>query len=137
MTVNIIKLCVGADSIADLERWQKQRWKEAKELMHVTRNTPKRAEEVLNGGSLYWIINGHIAARQRILELRQVMKAGIPSCGLVYDKELIRVMPRPHRAFQGWRYFDPKDAPKDLPKGKGIDEMPEALVRELTELGLI
>src|SRR5215475_6191009 len=91
MALHIIKLCVGCDSLSELEDWQKKRLKEKRakgqkpELIHVTRMMPKRGEEVLDGGSLYWVIKGQIAARQKLLALREVKKNGIPHCGLVYD----------------------------------------------------
>ena len=143
MTVHLIKLCVGLDTLYDLAAWQAQRLeacgreKRSPELIHVTRQTPKRALEVLDGGSLYWVIGGWIAARQKMLELRPVVKNGVPHCGLVYAPELIAVEPRPRRPFQGWRYFDPKDAPPDLAKQSGGDAMPEAMRRELISLGLL
>lgn len=102
--------------------------------MHVTRHMPKRADEVLDGGSLYWVIHGQIAARQRILDLRTLTRDGVPHCGIIYDPQLIRVVPRPHRPFQGWRYFDPASAPKDMQKGQ---EGSEAIQRELAEIGLL
>lgn len=141
MTLHLIKLSVGSESVTDLEAWQAQRLQEKirqgekPELMHITRNMPKRAEEVLDGGSLYWVIKGVVCARQRLLELRPITYNDAPHCGLVYDKELIRVCPRPHRPFQGWRYFDPKDAPPDLSvNGEAPDEK---MLRELAELGLL
>lgn len=143
MTIHIIKLSVGPDSLADLAAWQTQRLKEMKrnhqtpELMHIPRQMPKRAEEVLDGGSIYWVIKGWICARQKLLELRPLMREGIPHCGLVLDKELVRVAPRPRRAFQGWRYFEPKDAPPDLVKGASGDDIPDDMRRELTALGLL
>ena len=79
--LHIIKLAVGVDSLADLAQWQKQRLKEKKakgqkpELVHITRMTPKRADEVLDGGSLYWVIKGQVAARQ-------VLKNGLNLLGL-------------------------------------------------------
>lgn len=141
MTIHLIKLSVGSENIADLESWQKQRLRELKhagktpELMHITRHMPKRAAEVLDGGSIYWVINGFLCARQRLLELRPIIYNGTPHCGLVYDKEIIRVAPRPHRAFQGWRYFEPKDAPQDIQKG--TVDMPDEMLRELAALGLM
>src|ERR1700759_217926 len=114
MPLHIIKLCVGCDSLTELAVWQKnvlegKSVKEQKpELIHVTRMTPKRADEILAGGSLYWVIKGQIAARQRLLAFREVKKNGIPHCGLVYDKELVPVVARPRRAFQGWRYLEDK-----------------------------
>ena len=69
---------------------------------------------LLDGGSIYWVIKGQIAVRQRLLELRAVTRNGVPHCALVLDKTLVPTERRFHRAFQGWRYFDPKDAPRDL-----------------------
>ncbi len=143
MPLHIIKLCVGCDSLSELAAWQKKRLKEQRakgrtpELIHVTRMTPKRADEVLDGGSLYWVIKGQIAARQKLLALREVKKNGIPHCGLVYDKALVPVVARPRRAFQGWRYLQAADAPPDLARTKGARDMPEALQRELAALGLL
>ena len=141
--LNLIKLCVGVDSLQELADWQAKRLKEKKakgqkpELIHITRQTPKRAAEVLDGGSLYWVIKGQIAVRQKLLDLRAVTKGGTPHCGLVYDSKLVPVQRRAHRAFQGWRYLDPKDAPPDARGAKGLEELPEKLQAELVELGLI
>lgn len=143
MPLHIIKLCVGISSIAELAAWQKKRLKDKRakgqkpELIHITRMTPKRADEVLDGGSLYWVIKGQVAARQKLKELRAVKWKGEPHCGLVYDKELVPVSPRPRRPFQGWRYLDPADAPPDLRLAKGAKGLPEALQRELASLGLL
>jgi hypothetical protein len=143
MPLHIIKLCVGCDSLSDLADWQKKRLKQKRakgqkpELVHVTRMTPKRADEVLDGGSLYWVIKGQIAARQKLFALRPVKKNGVPHCGLVYDKTLVPVALRPRRAFQGWRYLEAKDAPADLAKTKGAKGLPEVLQRELAALGLL
>jgi hypothetical protein len=141
--LHLIKLCVGCDSLQDLAGWQKHRLKEKRakgqkpELIHITRQTPKRVEELLDGGSLYWVIKGQFAARQKLLELRPVKKDGIPHCGLVYHKDLVPVRPRPRSAFQGWRYLEPGDAPPDLAIAKGDTKLPEALRRELADLGLL
>ncbi len=144
MTLHIIKLCVGAESIEDLAQWQAKRIKEQKkrgvkkpQLMHVTRMTPKRKDEVLDGGSLYWVIKGQIAVRQKLLDLKPTTKNGVPHCGLVYDPKLIPLRRRAHRAFQGWRYLDPKDAPPDAKGGKGGADLPEELQAELVSLGLL
>jgi hypothetical protein len=144
MTLHIIKLCVGCDSVEDLARWQagriadqKKRKVKTPELVHVTRMTPRRKDQVLDGGSLYWVIKGQIAARQKLLDLRPVTKNGTPHCGLVYDARLVPVQRRAHRAFQGWRYFDPKDAPPDARGTKGLEKLPEKLQAELVELGLL
>lgn len=143
MPLHLIKLCVGCDSLAELASWQKRRLQEKRakgqkpELVHVTRMTPKRAEEILDGGSLYWVIKGQIAARQKLLALREVKKNGVPHCGLVYEKKLIPVIPRPRRAFQGWRYLEAADAPPDLERKTGAKNLPETLQRELAALGLL
>lgn len=143
MPLHIIKLCVGCDSLAELAAWQKQRLKEKRakgqkpELVHVTRMTPKRTAEILAGGSLYWVIKGQIAARQKLLAFREVKKNGVPHCGLVYDKELVPVVARPRRAFQGWRYLESPDAPPDLARTRGAENLPESLQRELAALGLL
>jgi hypothetical protein len=145
MPLNLIKLYVGADSIQDLEDWIKLKLKEKKkrgqkpEHIHRTRMVPKRAEELLDGGSLYWVIRGEITCRQRIKDVRPfVDKDGIGRCGIVLEPKPILVEPRPFRAFQGWRYLNGKDAPPDLGKrDKGTAAMPETLRRELRELGLM
>ncbi|MBS0471677.1 MAG: DUF1489 domain-containing protein [Proteobacteria bacterium] len=144
MTLHIIKLCVGVDSVEDLAQWQAGRIRDQKkrkvkkpELMHVTRMMPKRKDEVLDGGSLYWVIKGQIAVRQKLLDIRDVTKGGRPACGLVYEPKLVPVQRRAHRAFQGWRYLDPKDAPPDARGTKGLEALPEKLQRELVELGLL
>jgi len=143
MTVHLIKLSVGPDSLADLKAWQNKclsdmkRKSQKPELMHVTRHTPKRANEVLDGGSIYWVIKGFLCARQKLVELRPVKLNGIDHCALVLGHELVRVVERPHRPFQGWRYFDPKDAPPDIVKGSVDEKMPEKMRRELAALGLL
>jgi len=141
MTVHLVKLCVGVESIQELVDWQTARLKERKKrklppvLMHVTRQMPKRAAELIDGGSLYWVIKGAIAARQRILELKPVTKNGVPHCGIVYDPELIATVRRAHRPFQGWRYLNAKEAPPDA---RGLKKnLPEALAIELADLGLL
>ncbi|MCD6034668.1 MAG: hypothetical protein K0R63_409 [Rickettsiales bacterium] len=143
MTIHLIKLSVGPETLSDLAAWQAeclrgmQQNRQKPELIHVTRHMPKRAKELLDGGSIYWVIKGWICARQRLRELRPLLRDGVPYCGLVCDTELVRVAPRPHRPFQGWRYFDSKDAPPDLIKGKDDDDMPDEMRRELTALGVL
>lgn len=142
MTLHLIKLCVGVDSIEDLREWQTERLAQLKkrgqklELKHTTRMVPKRREELLDGGSLYWVIKGYMSVRQPLIDIRSfVDKEGVSRCHLVYDKEMVLVAPRPRRAFQGWRYLVAKEAPPDVGKaGKGL---PEKLQRELAELGLL
>lgn len=143
MTVHLVKLCVGVDSIQDLLDWQNARLKERRkkkqplELVHVTRMMPKRIDELLDGGSLYWVIKGHIAARHRLIDLKQVTKNGVPHCGIIYDPELVPTQRRFRSPFQGWRYLEPQDAPPDAREIKGGKNLPEALKIELADLGLL
>jgi hypothetical protein len=145
MTANLIKLCVGAESVEDLTDWIAERLADKKkrgvpvEQMHVTRMTPKREIEILDGGSLYWVIKGIILCRQQILELRPVTgEDGIPRCGILLDPAVVLVVPRPRGPFQGWRYLESRDAPADLAgSSTGAADMPADMRRELAELGLL
>lgn len=145
MPLHLIKLCVGCDSVADLEDWVQKKLRETKkrrlapEHIHTTRMVPKRAEELVEGGSLYWVIRGQIACRERILDVRPFTdKDGIGRCRVVLDGKLVLVEPRPRSAFQGWRYLEEKDAPRDLSRAApGAARMPEQMRRELRELGLL
>ena len=143
MPLHLLKLCVGADSVADLEGWVEERVRErvAKRQkprsLHVTRMVPTRAAEIVEGGSLYWVIRGQIAARQQVLEIEPFVDVdGVGRCRLWLDRQVIKVSPRPYRAFQGWRYLKADDAPADLGNG-GAAAMPEELRRALGELGLL
>ena len=145
MSLHLMKLAVGCDSVADLAGWIKQRIKQKKargekpEHIHTTRMVPKRTEELLDGGSLYWVIRGQIACREELIAIRPfVDKDGIGRCRLVLRPKVIVVEPRPFRAFQGWRYLQAKDAPRDLDRAApGARHMPEELRRELRDLGLL
>jgi hypothetical protein len=145
MPLHLLKLCVGCDSVKDLEDWIKLRLKEKKkkgekpEHTHVTRMVPKRADELTDGGSLFWVIKGEILCRERLLAIRPFTdKDGIGRCRLVMDGKVHLVQPRPFRAFQGWRYLEAKDAPADLDRAApGARNMPEQMRRELRELGLL
>jgi hypothetical protein len=147
MTLHLIKLCVGCDSIEDLASWQarwlKQRRKAGEKTprpFHRTFQTPKRREELLDGGSLYWVIKGLVQVRQPLADIAEgTREDGTPCCVLVFENELVAVRPTPRRPFQGWRYLEPDDAPEDL-KGHsaaGIGAMPPKLRKQLAELGLI
>jgi hypothetical protein len=145
MPLHLIKLAVGCDSVRELKALVAERARAArlKKLpqrhVHITRMTPKREEELLDGGSLYWVIRGEIAAREKLIGIEPFRdKEGINRCRLVMQPKVVAVMPRPMRAFQGWRYLTDKDAPPDIvAAGKGVAEMPEQLRRELRELGLL
>ncbi len=145
MPLHLLKLCVGEDLIAGLEDWVRERVRERvkaggkRRSQHVTRMVPKRADELVGGGSLYWIIKGQVAARQRLVEIEPFVDVdGVGRCRLWLDPKVVHVSPRPFRAFQGWRYYEAKDAPPDLgAAGQGAVAMPEELRRSLAELGLL
>lgn len=145
MTVHLIKLCVGVDTPKELAEWQDERLKrlaregKAPELCHRTLQTPRRRAELLDGGSLYWVIKGFVLVRQRVLDLRADLKDdGTACCGIVLDAELVMTRPHPRRAFQGWRYLDAADVPPDI-KGfaEEADEIPHGMREDLRELRLI
>lgn len=139
MTVHLLKLCVGVDDVEHLARLQEQRIRETGRLCHRTRHTPRRAAEILDGGSLYWIIKGFVQVRQRIIGIHRMTDTeGRPFCLLERDPELIRTELQPRRPHQGWRYLDAEDAPGDLRKGAAVSyTLPPAMAAELRELGLI
>jgi hypothetical protein len=145
MALHLIKLCVGADSIQDLREWiderlaERRRKKQPVEHVHTTRMVPTRVEELLDGGSLYWVIRGEISCRQRLLDIREFNdKEGVRRCQLVLEPKVVPVVPRPRGPFQGWRYLPAKEAPEDLRRaGRGLTTLPESMRRELRDLGLL
>ena len=146
MSLHLLKLCVGAESIRDLEDWIVERMAERRSLgqpqeqVHTTRMVPKRTGALLDGGSLYWVIKGQIACRQRLSAVRPFTDGdGIGRCHLVMEPLVVPVEPRACRPFQGWRYLEGRDAPRDLSRAASGDlaAMPEALRRELLDLGLL
>jgi hypothetical protein len=142
MPLHLLKLSVGSDSVRDLEDWIAQRQKErarrkspnaakhTPEHIHITRMVPKRADELLDGGSLYWVIRGEILCRQTLIGIRPFTdKEGIGRCRLVMDPKVVPV---------NRRYLAAKDAPADLDRStRAVAAMPEALRRELRDLGLL
>ena len=140
-TIHLVKLSVGTEDIPDLEAWHRLPQAQSPDGLpwHITRMWPKREADVLNGGSIYWVIKGEIQGRQRIVRLDEVTGSdGIHRCGIVLDPEIVRVAATPKRAFQGWRYLDPKNAPPDLkPARAGEEELPAELSAALSEMGLI
>jgi hypothetical protein len=145
MALNILKLCVGCDSIEDLEEWIALRVKEARragrrpEHKHTTRMVPKRVAEILDGGSLYWVIRGNVQVRQLITDIRPFVDGeGIGRCHLVLGANTVPTEWQPRRAFQGWRYLKPEDAPRDLGDARaGMRQLPPELRRDLADLGLL
>jgi hypothetical protein len=143
MALHLIKLFVGIDTVPELAAWQAQcladrrQADERPELLHVTRSMPKRRDEIIPGGSLYWVMKGWIVARQRLLDLRRVDKGDAAHCALVFDQELVTVEPHARRPFQGWRYLEEKDAPRDRGKWTHDADIPLDLRRDLAALGLL
>lgn len=144
MALHLIKLCVGADSIEDLREWVSERAMNAiatglePHTTHTTRMVPKRIEELLDGGSLYWVIKGQVQARQKLLGIETFTDAdGIHRCRLILDPSVIETTGQPRRPFQGWRYLPPEDVPRDLDSLGAAAELPADLRRELSELGLL
>lgn len=144
MTLHLLKLCVGALSIADLESWIEEtrllhhRLGRPYRQFHTTRMIPRRITLDQPEGSLYWVIKGQIAARQKLLLIEPITDAaGIARCNLVLEPIVIPVIPRPCRPFQGWRYLEEGDAPRDLADAAETSNMPEHIRAELASLGLL
>jgi hypothetical protein len=145
MGLHLLKLCVGCDGVDDLVGWQAERAAERRAAgddprpFHVTRMWPKREAALLDGGSLYWVMKGRVLARQRILGLEPRTGAdGIGRCLLRLDPAVVRTLPQPRRAFQGWRYLRPEDAPADLAGAAATpDALPSRRVAELAEIGVV
>ena len=144
MTLHLLKMCVGIDSIDQLRTRQAQRLERLGDagqpplLRHWTRNFPRRAAEIEGDGSLYWIIKGHVRARQRITTFERLAGHGVDKrCAIVLDPELIETVPRRCRPMQGWRYLEAADAAADLPRsGDSATELPAEMLAELRHLGL-
>jgi hypothetical protein len=144
MPLHLVKLCVGTDSVADLAAWIERRLAErrrqglAPEHVHITRMVPKRADELIDGGSLYWVIRGVMQVRQRLLAVRPVIdRAGTRRCHLVLEPELVATAPQPRGPFQGWRYLTDAEAPRDLAALGEAAGLPPHLAQELRTLGLL
>lgn len=139
MSVNLVKLCVGADDISDLVVWQNRLQASYGKVFHTTRMVPKRQGDLLEGGSLYWVIKRQIRVRQQIIDIEEfVDDQGIRRCHLHLDPELVLTRLQARRPFQGWRYLTREDAPLDAPNNMEVDEdMPEGLRQELTDMGLL
>lgn len=134
MPLHIIKLCVGADTVDDLRGWRAEQDQTQPWILR-TRMTPKRAAEVLDGGSVYRVFKGLVLCRQRVLAIDTVGEGGAARCQITLDQEIVLTQPLPRRPFQGWRYFEPKDAPEDLATGEGGEAVPQDLARALREIG--
>jgi len=141
-SLHLIKLSVGSESVDSLAAWQATRRAQAEDGLprHVTRMWPRREAELVDGGSVYWVIQGFVQCRQRLLRLDEVIgEDGIRRCALVLDPELVRTAAARKRPFQGWRYLAPGDAPPDLPgrRGDGEDALPPGLSAALADIGVL
>jgi len=137
--LHMIKLSVGSESIATQADWQAMRLAEAGKLRHITRMWPRREAELLEGGSIFWVIKGTVQSCQRIIRLDEVIgEDGIRRCGIVLDPQLYHTHPQPRRPFQGWRYLQPEDAPEIAqPYKEGVETLPPDLQAELAALGVL
>jgi hypothetical protein len=138
VTLHLIKLSVGVEDFNHLRRLQRQRRKERGKSVFFTRNTPRRAEELLDGGSIYWVIKGYVRARQLLKGFTSTVdEEGQPLCVIRYDPVLVPTVLMPKRPFQGWRYLNPKDVPADRKGADPMADLPPKMVEELRALGLL
>jgi hypothetical protein len=140
VTLHLLKLAVGVSDLAELRRIQRERRKLRGFycFCFYTRNTPRRQEEVLDGGSIYWVIKGQVRARQRIRGFVPILNQhGKMACLVKIEARVTPTLAQPRRAFQGWRYLRPEEAPPDRSAGGRDDGMPAAMADELRALGLL
>ena len=140
-SIHLVKLSVGTKSIEDLTEWQSSSVMRGSDSCprHVTRMWPKREEELLNGGSIYWVIQGFLQCRQKILRLDEIIgQDGIRRCGIILNPTIIRTTASKKRPFQGWRYLEPDQAPMDL-SGRSLEEdpLPPELAGAIADIGVI
>lgn len=139
--LHLTKLAVGVRDIHHLRELQAERAARTPPLRHRTRSFPRRHQEVIDGGSMYWVVNGSMLVRQRILDIIEDNRDDGTACtGLILDPNLVPLTGRPTKPFQGWRYLHPDDAPRDLTIGSaavGEDALPPVLRRELQALCLL
>jgi hypothetical protein len=134
MPLHMIKLCVGAETVEDLVAWRRAHEGGDPDWKMRTRMTPKRAAEMVDGGSLYRVFKGLVLCRQAILKIETVGEGIHARCEVTVSPEIVRVVPTPRRAFQGWRYLEPAEAPADLDDTVEGDAPPE-LAAKLREIG--
>jgi hypothetical protein len=134
MPLHMIKLVVGSPTVEDLLEWRRSNAQDGGPWILRTRQTPKRAAELVDGGSVYRVFKGMILCRQKILDVATVGEGPAARCHVTLDETVVRVAPTPRRAFQGWRYLEPKDAPGDLAEGV-LGDVPPDLARRLMDAG--
>jgi hypothetical protein len=138
MPLHLIKLCVGVSDVSELRQWIRDARAGRDTLDHVTRMFPRRRDEIVPGGSLYWVIRGLVLCRQPIAELEPVRGSdGIERCRIVFTPKIVLVRPVPRRAFQGWRYLEAADAPPDIARGSGAGALSAQMRKDLAALGLL
>jgi len=139
--VHLIKLSVGSETVDSLKKWQSEKRGQSRSgnPIHVTRMWPKREVNLLNGGSIYWVIKGFLQCRQRILRLEEMIgQDGIRRCAIVLDQEIILTKNVKKRPFQGWRYLEPDRAPVDLARHRSKEPtLPPSLAGALADIGVI
>ena len=137
MSLNLLKLCVGIDEVEQLRAFQASHLQERGALRHFTRHRPRRADEIVGKGSIYWVIRGYVQVRQMIITIESVRHEAGQRCALLLDPLLVLTEHQPRRPHQGWRYLDPVDSPPDLPADNAASpaDLPGALVRTLKEIG--
>jgi len=129
MPLHMIKLSVGVDNV----EWLEERARRGPLVVH-TRMTPKRAAEMEDGGSLYWVTKGVIQCRMPITDITTRGEGKASECLITLAPQVIRTAPQARRPFQGWRYLEPKDAPVDLTTMDAGD-LPDDLAIQLREMG--
>ena len=133
MTIHLKKLAVGISSIEELFERQKDIASRYGEIIHITRNRPQRALNLLDGGSIYWVIKRQVKVRQRILAVKELISNdGKKSAGIVLENKLVKVRPTPMKPFQGWRYYKIEEIPPDIKD----DDFSDDFNYELSKLGL-
>ncbi len=135
MSLHLIKLCVGCDTVEELLTWRADTAEPGQPWILRTRQTPKRADELMDGGSLYRVYKGLILSRQRILSVESVGEGAARRCQIGLSEVVARTMPTPRRPFQGWRYLHPGEAPEDLAMAGQEGALPTRLARKLREIG--
>ena len=138
MSYNLKKIAVGIKSIERLKIRQQMLFENYGAIIHSTRNMPKQKADLIKTGSMYWIIQRNVLVRQKILDIKSVVRSdGSKGCEIELDQDLIKVIPTPMRPFQGWRYFMDEDIPPDLNiNDDGSEEIPDEVNSELIKLGL-
>ena len=138
MSYNLKKIAVGIKSIERLKIRQQMLFENYGAIVHSTRNMPKQKADLIKTGSMYWIIQRNVLVRQKILDIKSVIRSdGSKGCEIELDRDLIKVIPTPMRPFQGWRYYMDEDIPPDLNiNDDGSKEIPDEVNSELIKLGL-